>query len=787
MKIRQASLATSLSLALVVICFMLYELASLQKERRREMNTGLIVQAGSLLSQATIELSLERSVMQVALNLPDPITPRFKSVIQTQRWVYEKNFTEIEDLLGTIELDSDVAQRVSAALAKSHRTITSIREKADRLSSLSSGMREARAVDELPGQLKQAILDLARVPIMLRNDEVHISSRLQTLLDIQTEAWAVREFGGRERTYLAIATASGEPFSQRERLDMVKNHALAKASMVRLKALSQFAGLNLELIDKIDSLEDVYFKTYDATRQLILGHDLAKGAYPIGFNDFFAASSKALDVAVDLSAQAGQLTVDSIAENSSAIFGRFLAIVGVLIFVLLLCGLQLYYSQVQLSGRLIALSVRMRHLAEGDNSVSIEGQHRRDEIGDMARAVQIFKANALARIEVEKQAAVERERERERLSGIKELLGRFSDALLRSTGQVKDQSGSLLATSKRLGTVAHHAAEETSIANQATGTAESNVQAVAAASEQLSASISEIANQAETAQNRTYQAAERVQSSHIQVSSLELSVTKIGSIINLINDIADQTNLLALNATIEAARAGEAGHGFAVVANEVKALASQTASATGDIINQISEIQGATSQTVAAISDVTSAVSDIRDLVGTIATAVDSQKAATDEIAQSVSAASLDASTVLTSIHSVSGSINKTTDEANLVRDAADMLSATTEEMADRVDEFVQDVSADVGQRRKALRVALSHVAVINHNGQRENAQFVDLSETGARLTKVRHMAVGQSVKLQLSDCQQVSAKVVRHTEDGLAVAFDAPVKNVHDLVLSAA
>jgi methyl-accepting chemotaxis protein len=352
-----------------------------------------------------------------------------------------------------------------------------------------------------------------------------------------------------------------------------------------------------------------------------------------------------------------------------------------------------------LIGRSIARPVRsmtdtMGELARGNLDIDIPAQENRDEIGDMARTVVVFKDALVAQRQTDAATKAEAETKLKRAQEL--------DSLIRSfEGQVGELVGSLSSAATELQTSAQSmsaTAEQTNQQSTAVATAAeqttANVQTVAAATEELTSSISEIGRQVSQSTSIAQKAVSQASETNAQVQGLAVSAQAIGAVVQLINDIASQTNLLALNATIEAARAGEAGKGFAVVASEVKNLASQTAKATDEIGAKITEIQGATAQSVAAIEGISRVIEEISHISTTIAAAVEEQTAATNEIARNVQQASQGTTQVSGNIQGVTAAAGETGKAAGQVLGAATALGHQSTSLSDAVGLFITKVRA---------------------------------------------------------------------------------------------
>ncbi|MDO9713376.1 methyl-accepting chemotaxis protein [Paracraurococcus lichenis] len=428
-------------------------------------------------------------------------------------------------------------------------------------------------------------------------------------------------------------------------------------------------------------------RAIDAMRTEILGIAEGRPVDPAMFQRWNAENEERLRVVGEMvEAMGAALTEQAEAARDEA-WSTLLTFATVMLGFL---GVVLGFSRVTLrtiGAVLHRLSETMTALAARDYTVAVPGQERRDEIGAMARTVQVFKdglvhADALASEQAAEQAA--RAARAERLAAllrgfeakVRRTVEVLSTAVSQLQGTARAMAGSAEGTLERAGAVAA-AAEQTS----------ANVQTVAAAAEELSASIAEITRQVSQSSKVAGQAVAEARRTDEVVRGLAEGAQRIGEVMRLITTIAGQTNLLALNATIEAARAGEAGKGFAVVASEVKNLAAQTAKATEEIAAQVGAMQSATGDAVGAIQAIGTRIAEVSEIAATIAAAVEEQGAATSEIARSVQQAAA-------GTQSVSGAIGAVSRAAGEARTTAGQVATASEELGRQAKTLDQEVGS---------------------------------------------------------------------------------------------
>ncbi|MCP3474812.1 methyl-accepting chemotaxis protein [Bradyrhizobium sp. CCGUVB1N3] len=635
---------------------------------------------------------LERGTFLSALLAEGPANANADTRIATNRQLSEAAYKSVLERLDGVT-DSRLAGALSRLVAI-HDALVPLRPKAEAAIHQAKAERDTKLADEFRKTAQDYLDGILSLTGELENALKLSDPVVDHLLGVKQSAWAARNFGGLIAIRLEAAAASAKPWSPADMVGAAEDTGRAKQAWSQVLDAAGRTDAPASLTDVIArskqgeaasmvERQQGFIKALSNNQTIdIKIEDLAKLNTAI-LNSSVEAGQVAL---AEMVARAGQ-------QMSSAKWS--LASNGAMMLVALAItafGFILVNRRVSVPIR--KLTQAMQRLAERDYAIELAGIERGDEIGEMSRAVSVFRENMIAGDRLAEEQAAEQGRKERRQLAVERLIGEFEKTVTESLHTLASASGELNATAHSMSSTAEQGSSKAASVASLSGDASSNVQTVAAATEELSASIAEISRQVAESSNIAGAAAAEADRTNGEVQALADAAQRIGDVVELITGIAEQTNLLALNATIEAARAGEAGRGFAVVAAEVKNLATQTAKATEEITGQVAAIQGATRSSVTAIQSIGTTIERVNEIAAAIAAAVEEQGAATREIARNVQQASQGTTEVSRHISGVSQAAGETGAAAGEVLDSAKMLGRLSDDLKREVDRFVEDLRA---------------------------------------------------------------------------------------------
>jgi methyl-accepting chemotaxis protein len=569
------------------------------------------------------------------------------------------------------------------------------RAKADAAVKQAKAGRDADTVKNLFVSLSDLSVVSQKVWAAALSNTSQYDPELGRLSNLRMLAWNLRDIAGFERSHISgvIPSKSAIPA---DKLIAIGEIRAQIALMWRFMQAGLVQNEHPAITKGIQLAKDGYFAGFQPLADEMRKASAEGAAYPMTQQQWVDTTTPQLFTLLEVMYGAG------LASEAHAAAAEGAALQSLIISLVLLgLGVAALIAAVLIVTRSVVrplkkLTDAMRELAGGNFGMVLPGLGRKDEIGDMAQAVETFKVKAeqKARDEAEahmKQARIAGE---QRKADMIKLADDFESAVGEIVETVSSASTELEASAVTLTSTAERAQELTTMVAAASEEASANVQSVASATEKMTSSVHEISRQVQDSARMAAEAVDQARKTNDRVSELSKAAARIGDVVELINNIAGQTNLLALNATIEAARAGEAGRGFAVVASEVKALAEQTAKATGEIGQQITGIQAATQESVGAIKEISGTIEKLSEISSTIAAAVEEQGAATQEISRNVQQAAQGTMQVSSNITDVQRGASQTGSASSQVLSAAQSLSGESSRLKLQVDKFLNSVRA---------------------------------------------------------------------------------------------
>ncbi len=606
----------------------------------------------------------------------------------------QSRILDARDTVNAIELGFTNARRLekeflmtfNAARLKDYETLaTQTNKKIDRAAELYTDpamVKKAKALDvEFAEYLKDfnATVDLVK-QVGLTVDE-GLMGKMRSAAGAAEKAVMAQGNRSLEADILQVRRQEKD-FIARLKPEYIVEH---RENVQKLRGALQASALPGSVKAELTGLINVYVESFEQMAQARL--DVKKNE---------AAMEKQYEKALPLLSElvsASNTGFESAVKDQTAVMSTASTVMtlGSILIIALVIGFLIVVSRA-IVRPIASMTDAMQTLANGDKTVAIPGTDYRNEIGAMAAAVQVFKDNMIKNDDMVAAQLAEQKAKEERAIRVANRTRDFDNVVKLTLNTVSGASKQLESSAQTM----QASAEETNVQSTAVAAASeqasANVQTVASATEELTASIKEIGSQVTQSTKITNLAVDDANKAKEMVRSLDTAAQKIGQVVALITDIAEQTNLLALNATIEAARAGEAGKGFAVVASEVKNLATQTAKATEEISGQISGIQGATRSSVDAIEGIFNRIAEINQISTAIASAIEEQGAATAEIARNVEQAAAGTQEVSSNIQGVTQAASETGQVSSQVLDASRELATQAERLRAEVDGFLADV-----------------------------------------------------------------------------------------------
>ncbi|RUP19231.1 HAMP domain-containing methyl-accepting chemotaxis protein [Methylobacterium sp.] len=688
-----------------ILCAILFSLSAMllaagartahdaRAQERESRRVVALTEGSRILLEVLLAVRLERARTLQALIAAGRIPPADAALIARQRATRTERLEALLILVRAI--DTAAVAKTVDPLRRAHEAVTGLSARIDAALSVPIAERAAATAEVAATAFRDLLDALSATSGAVDVTIPRRDAALARALDIKRAAWITRVAIGGNVARAETAVTRGTGWSEEERLAEAEERGRVAASWANLVEHMDDT-LPREVQDAFVRAGASNFEGEVAARRQALRAALSRGQSPgVAIQELRDRNTREVNTIADLAqaalnamvarAQALAAEAEATLLHTSLFLAASVVLAGV--------GAVTVFRRVL--GPLRAMIRAMRVLASGNVAVEIPARGRRDEIGAMAAAVQVFRDNLVRTRALEADAAeAARAAEAQRRTMTHTLAQTFEAAVAGIVGQVSAAATELQTTAWQMTTTAQETASQSDTVAAAAEEASAGVRTAAAAVEELGTSVQEIGRQVQGSSELARVAVGEADQTAALVAALNASVARVDAVVELIAGIAAQTNLLALNATIEAARAGQAGRGFAVVATEVKELAAQTGRATDEIGRQIGEIRTVTGQAVRAIGTITGRIGEIDTVAAAIAAAVEQQGAATREIVRNVAQASVGTQEVTGNIAGVAQAADQTGRAADHVLTAATALTRQSEELAAEVHRFLAGVRA---------------------------------------------------------------------------------------------